>query len=58
MAERLIVDDNGEVLDIVCDHEFNDCGICECCGAIKYGSAAYCDIYDYVDLDLFEELFL
>ena len=22
MAERLIVDDNGEVLDIVCDHEF------------------------------------
>jgi len=43
--ERVIYDENGNVIDVVCDHEYDEDGYCTCCGAIKYMSPAYCDIH-------------
>lgn len=45
MPEILIRDDNGNVIDVVCNHEYDAFGYCTCCGAVKYMSLAYCELY-------------
>lgn len=45
MPEILIKDENGNVIDVVCDHEYDDSGYCVCCGQVKYGSWAYYELY-------------
>ncbi len=44
-GEKLIKDDNGNILDVVCVHYFDDFGECIFCGAIKYNSYLYDKLY-------------
>lgn len=43
--EKFVYDDDGNVIDTYCEHEYDDEGYCTCCGDLKYMSPAYCDAY-------------
>ena len=43
--ERVICDEDGNVIDVVCDQEYDEDGYCTCCCALKYMSSAYCSEY-------------
>lgn len=47
MPEILIKDENGNILDVACDHEYDQFGVCQCCGYVQYGSIAYRELYGY-----------
>lgn len=55
MSEVLVYDDDGNVIDTYCEHEYNADGYCECCGDIKYMSPAYCSLYG-CDMEFSSEL--
>lgn len=50
--EKFVFDDNGNVIDTYCEHEYDDEGYCTCCGHLKYMSTAYCEAHG-VDYECF-----
>lgn len=44
-GEQLVTDENGEVIDVCCNHYYNHRGACVFCDAIKHDSPLYYELY-------------